>query len=147
MKVKCIANKQSDLKGYEYKTYRHNHFSERFDVVGQYEYPLVIGKEYLIMGMILFRQRLDYLLDADGLILTAPCYLFDISTPLKIPNNWHFRIVGKEEKIYPFIQAFWGYKELCSDKNDYERLIVDMEEMSQQIYFRRKMERLGKVEM
>lgn len=50
------------------------------------------------------------------------------------------RVVDKNENIYPFIQAIWGYKELCTDKQGYEKLIVEMDEESQRIYF------LGKTE-
>ena len=54
--------------------------------------------------------------------------------------DWHFRLVEKEEVIYPFVQAIIGYYELCFDKKAYENLIVEKGEEAQRIYFRRKME-------
>jgi hypothetical protein len=58
----------------------------------------------------------------------------------KVSPHWHFRLIEKDEDIYPFVQAVFGYPELCSDKKSYENLIVEMEEDTIRIYFRRKME-------
>ena len=139
MRIKCIANKHKDLEKYEYKALADDIFG-RFNISKQHEYSLTVGEEYNILGMILFQEYLAYLTDSNGLILTAPCYLFEVTDTKKIPKNWHFRIVEKDENIYPFIQAIWGYEELCLDKQAYEKLIVEMEEESQRTYFRRKIE-------
>ena len=54
--------------------------------------------------------------------------------------NWEFRTIGKDEDIYPFVQAILGYTELCTDKKSYENLIIEKDEYARQIYFKRKIE-------
>jgi hypothetical protein len=75
----------------------------------------------------------------DGFISACPCQLFEI-VDHSVNADWHFRLVEKEEVIYPFVQAIFGYYELCFDKKAYENLIVEKDEEAQRIYFRRKME-------
>lgn len=58
----------------------------------------------------------------------------------KLDTSWHFRLVDKDEDIYPFVQSILGYPELCSDKKAYENLIIERDAESQQTYFRRKLE-------
>jgi hypothetical protein len=112
----------------------------RFGATGYSQYnELDIGKEYLVMGIIVFRTYQAYLIDDSGFISACPCQLFEI-TDNRVNSNWHFRITDKEEETYPFIQAIFGYFELCSDKNAYERLIVEKEEYAKETYFRQKME-------
>lgn len=138
MKVKCIGNKYENLKDYEYKFLNKDEFG-RFGISNKGEYPLTIGKEYLVMGMFLFQNHLAYLIDCSGLIFTAPCYLFEI-VDSRITFLWHFRTVDKKENIYPFVQAIWGYKELCENKQSYEFLIVEQDIEVTQIYYRKKAE-------
>ena len=59
---------------------------------------------------------------------------------VRLNSNWHFRLIEKDEDIYPFVQAICGYYELCYDKKAYENIIVEKDEESQRIYFRRKIE-------
>jgi hypothetical protein len=91
------------------------------------------------MGLIIFESYQAYLIDDNGLISTCPCQLFKI-TDNKLGCNWNYRLIDKDENIYPFIQAILGYPELCSDKNAYENLIVEKEESAERIYYRRKIE-------
>jgi hypothetical protein len=136
MKIKCVNNTGEALRGYEYKSLRKDVLG-RFGATGYTE--LSIGKDYLVMGIIIFETYQAFLLDDGGLITVCPCQLFKV-VDSKINSNWHFRLVEKDEDIYPFIQAIFGYPELCSDKKAYENLIVEMEEETQRIYFRRKTE-------
>jgi hypothetical protein len=139
MKVRCINNTGASLRFYEYKPITNKEVFGRFGASEITEYGIEIGKEYLVMGLIIFQTCQAYLIDDNGLIATYPCQLFDI-TDNKLSSDWHFRIIDKEENIYPFVQAIFGYPELCSDKKAYENLIVEMEEDTQRIYFKRKME-------
>lgn len=138
MRVKCTTNRKKDLADYEYKSLNKGEFG-RFNISDEGEYPVIIGNEYLVVGMIMFQNYLAYLIDESGLIFTAPCYLF-VVTDAEINSRWYFRITNKEENIYPFIQAIWGYKELCFEKQSYEDLIVEMKEEAQGMYYRRKAE-------
>ena len=136
MKVRCIYNTGEALRPHEYKPLE-KRMMGRFGVTGCSEYNgLKIGKEYLVMGIIIFETYQAYLIDY-GFISACPCQLFEIVDE-KVNTNWHFRLIDKNEDIYPFIQAIFGYPELCSDRKAYENLIVEMEEYAEQIYFRHK---------
>ncbi len=112
----------------------------RFGATGHTVYgEIKIGAEYLVMGLIVFETYQAYLIDDNGFISVCPCQLFEVLDD-KLYSNWHFRIIEKNEDIYPFVQAIFSYPELCSDKKAYENLIVERDEESQQIYFKRKLE-------
>ena len=137
MRVRCINNRGNFLRQYEYKELKMDMIG-RFGASGYSEYnQLEIGQEYLVMGIIIFRTYQAYLTDDNGFIFACPCQLFEVIDD-KINVDWHFRLIDKDENIYPFIQAIFGYYELCSDKKAYENLIVEKESEAQQIYFRRK---------
>jgi len=139
MKVRCVYNTGESLRSYENKTLQKAELG-RFGATGYSEYnELDIGKEYLVMGVIIFETYQAYLIDDSGFISACPCQLFEI-VDNKINSNWHFRLIDKNEDIYPFVQAIIGYPELCLDKNAYEDLIVEKDEEAERIYFRRKIE-------
>lgn len=139
MKVKCLYNTGEDLRAYEIKSLRKEELG-RFGATGYTQYgEIQIGKEYLVMGMIMIESYLTYLIDDDGLISACPCQLFEIIDD-KVNQNWHFRLIEKDEGIYPFVQAIWGYYELCYDKKSYEKLITEPDDEAIRIYFRRKIE-------
>ena len=139
MKVRCIYNTGESLRPYENKPLIKGKFG-RFGVSENSKFSEInIGTEYLVMGLIIFETYQAYLIDDNGFISTFPCQLFEIIDSKANPN-WHFRLIEKKEDIYPFIQAIWGYYELCFDKKSYENLIVEKAEESQRIYFRRKLE-------
>jgi len=139
MKVRCLYDNGEALRPYEYEPLRKDMIG-RFGATGYSEYGvLTIGKEYLVMGVIIFQTYQAYLIDDNGLISACPCQLFEV-VDNKVNPNWHFRLIEKDEDIYPFVQSIFGYPELCSDKKAYENLIVEMEEDTQRIYFRRKIE-------
>jgi hypothetical protein len=116
---------------------------EAFGRFGTTEYTeygeIEIGKEYLVMGMILLESHLAYLVDSNAMVSACPCQLFEINDSTLSPN-WHFRVIGHDESMYPFIQAIWGYYELCFDKNAYEKLIVEQDSAAIRLYFNRKLE-------
>ena len=139
MKVKCIYNLGSDLRVYENKPLRPEQFG-RFGASFYTDYQyLNIGKEYIVMGIITFETYQSYVIDNGEEVLCCPCQLFEVIEN-KIMPNWKFRLVDKNESIYPFVQSILGYPELCLDKNSYEQLIVENESSFKQIYFTRKKE-------
>jgi len=139
MKIRCIYNTGEALRTYEYG-YLNKDTLGRFGATGYSEYnELDLGKEYLVMGLIIFETYQAYLIDNDGFISACPCQLFEVMDN-RINANWHFRSIEKDEDIYPFIQAICGYYELCYDKKSYENLIVEKEESSLHTYYKRKIE-------
>ena len=139
MKIRCLHNTGEALRSYEHKSLEKDILG-RFGATGYSEYgELDIGKEYLVMGIIIFETYQAYLIDDSGLISACPCQLFEVIDE-KVNSNWHFRLIEKEENIYPFVQAIFGYYELCFDRKSYENLIVEKDEKTQRVYFRRKVE-------
>lgn len=139
MKVRCVNNRGEFLRQFEYKSLEKNMMG-RFGATGHSEYnEITLGREYLVMGIIIFETYQAYLIDDDGDISACPCLLFEIIDN-KINFNWNFRLVEKNENIYPFIQSILGYPELCSDKKAYENLIVEGDKETAKIYFSRKAE-------
>ena len=139
MKVKCINNTGEFLRSYEYDHLR-NEMLGRFGTTENSQYnEITVGSEYLVMGIITFKDYQAYLIDDEGFISSCPCQLFEI-TDDKVDGDWCFRLIDKEEDIYPFVQAITGYPELCSDKNAYKNLIVEKDEEAERIYFKRKIE-------
>lgn len=137
MKVRCKYNTGQDLRRYENKLLKEEELG-RFGTTANSIYgEITVGREYLVMGMIMFESYLSYLVDDDGLISACPCQLFEVVDD-KVDPKWHFRLIEKEEDIYPYIQAIWGYYELCFDRNSYEKLIVEKAEDVYQTYFKRK---------
>ncbi len=139
MKIRCINNTGESLRSYEYEPITNKEVFGRFGVSEMAEFGIEIGKEYLVMGLITFQTYQAYLIDDNGFISACPCQLFEV-VDNKVNSNWHFRLIEKDEDIYPFVQAILGYPELCSDKKAYENLIVETEQDTQRIYFRRKIE-------
>lgn len=130
MKVKCLHNSGKDLLCHldiPRLTSEHTHYGE-----------LEIGKEYLVMGLILFNDHLGYLID-DEVISVCPYQLFEIIDS-KLPNNWYFNNLMPGDTAYPYVKSIWGFHEMCFEKNFYEKLIVEMEEEAYRVYFKKKME-------
>lgn len=135
MIIKCLHNTGHALRQYEYKPLE-NEILGRFGSTAYSQYnELSIGQEYLVMGLIIFETYQAYLIDDNGFISVFPCQLFEVIDS-KMTPNWHFRLIEKNEDLYPFIQAIFGYYELCFDKKAYESLIIERSKESQQIYFK-----------
>ena len=98
---------------------------------------LEIGKEYLVMGMVLFDEQLCYLID-DGIISVCPYQLFEVIDS-RITSTWHFRALTKNDVMFPYIRTIWGYYEMCFVDDHYQQL-VEAEEEAYRIYYRRKIE-------
>jgi hypothetical protein len=138
MKVKCLYKTGLDLRPYENQSLVDEQFG-RFGASGNSIYgEITVGKEYLVMGIVIFETYQGYLID-EGLISVCPCQLFEV-TDDTLSTNWHARAIEKDEDIYPFIQMVMGYPEFCSDRMAYGNLIVEREEGAQRTYFRRKIE-------
>ena len=139
MKVRCLYNTGEELRPYEYK-FLEKEMMGRFGATGHSIYgELDIGKEYLVIGIIVFETYQAYLVDDSGLISACPCQLFEV-VDSKISSSWHFRLIEKDEDIYPFVQAVFGYQELCHNKKSYEDLIVEKDPEAERIYYLRKSE-------
>lgn len=108
-------------------------------VPDNFDYGLEIGKEYLVMGVVLSENQLWYLVDENGRPGFYPFQLFQISDA-SIHSGWQIKLYEKDDGIFPFNKiAIWGYCELCSDEAHYEKL-VDRESKALEIYFKRKLE-------
>ncbi len=140
MKVRCINNTGKSLIQFEKSEILDNNLFGRFGTSECSEFnELSIGKEYLVMGIIVFDSYQAYLVDDGGLISACPCQLFE-EVDSKVSSNWHFRLIEKDEEIYPYVQAIFGYYELCFEKKAYENLIIEREEGTTFTYFSRKVE-------
>lgn len=139
MKICCINNTGASLRPYEYEPIPNKEMYGRFGASEMVRYEIEVGVEYLVMGIIIFKDYQAYLIDDKGFISACPCQLFEV-TDNEVTPNWHFRLIDKDEDIYPFVQSIFGYPELCSDTKAYEKLIVEKEDEAQRIYFRRKIE-------
>ena len=137
MKIKCINNTGEALRSYENTDLKKEELG-RFGATVYTQYGLIIGKDYLVMGMILGEGTLDYLIDDDGVISAYPYPLFEVIDN-KVSSNWFFRTFKKDDNIYPYQEAVWGYYELVFDDSHYEKL-VDRDEEAHRIYFKRKIE-------
>lgn len=139
MRVRCIYNTGEDLRRYENKPLIEEELG-RFKTTSFTQFgEIEIGKEYLVMGIIIFESYQSYLVDDSGVISACPCQLFEVIDD-KINATWHFRLIEENEDVYPFVQAIYGYSELCLDKKSYENLIVEQNEEAMRTYFRRKIE-------
>lgn len=138
MKVLCISNTGSYLRKYEYEKVVDEHFG-RFGSSAYSKYDLTIGRQYLVMGILTFKTYQAYLVDDDGMISVCPCQLFEIIDSYLNPN-WGFRLIDNDESIYPFLQSILGYFELYSERDMYEKLIIEGNDQAERIYYQRKLE-------
>ena len=139
MRVRCLYNTGDALRPFEYESLMKEMLG-RFGVTGYSKFgELDLGKQYLVMGVIVFKTYQAYLIDDGRAVSACPCQLFEVLDDRTNPN-WHFRIIEKDEDVYPFVQALFGYYELCHDRKSYENLIVEKDEASLRTYFRQKVE-------
>jgi hypothetical protein len=137
MKIRCIYNTGEDIRPYENRVLNKNELG-RFGATGYTQFGLTIGKEYLVMGMLLGEGSLDYLIDDGGYVSAYPYPLFEVIDN-KLPSNWFFRSLKNTDEFYPYQEAIWGYYELVFDDTHYEKL-VDADETAMRTYFKRKIE-------
>lgn len=140
MKVKCIDNRSSFLRQYEYEEIENKDVFGRF---GTSEYStfdeITVGDNYLVMAVIIFQTYQAYLIDDGGTISACPCQFFEVIDD-NVPSNWKYRLIDSDEDIYPDVQALFGYPEFCNDKNSYIDLILEKDAEAEKIYFKRKIE-------
>lgn len=101
-----------------------------------FDYGLELDKEYLVMGIMKNGKQLSYFMDENGKPGFYPCELFEV-VDSRINAEWHFKSYSKDSEMYLYVQAVWGYSELCFDESHYEQ-IVDRDQEALNIYFNRK---------
>lgn len=128
MKIICTNNIAQDLEVQKITT----HF------INDYRCRLTIGREYLVMGMILYKKSscLFYLIDHNGWPDWYPHMLFDV-VDNSLPENWYIKLFNTNENKY--LNILVGFDELCNKNKFYDEL-VEREEEASQIYFNRKEE-------
>lgn len=143
MKVLCNGNTGKFLRSHEYRKLTSETQLGRFGVTGYGVYnEITIGSEYLVMGIIIFKDYQAYLVDDSSIISACPCQLFTIVDD-HIPNGWHFRLIQPNEDSYPFLQAIFSFQEFCQIPDYYNKLIIDKSDDAELIYFSRKEEFYG----
>lgn len=137
MKILCLKNTGEALKDYEYKEISKKELG-RFGATSETQFGLTIGKEYLVMGMILGENSLHYLIDDTVHISAYPYPLFEVIDH-NLPSKWFFKTLNSADRNYPYQEAFWGYQELVFEQDHYKKLVENDEEAIQ-TYFKRKIE-------
>lgn len=90
--------------------------------VEQQEYPVTVGKEYRVMGLMIAKRSncLYYLIDDDDRIWWYPYMLFEISDN-SLPDNWYIKLNDKEGYLGDIFYVS-GFYELCNDEDYYDAL-------------------------
>ncbi len=106
--------------------------------VNDYDYRLILDKEYRVMGMATYRDTncLYYLIDEEGLPNWFPYVLFTLSDNA-LPKNWYIKLY--DQNLSGDIFSLVGFDELCNNE-DFHDLLVEREEKAMRTYFRRKIE-------
>ena len=131
MKIICKENtaKNLDLKEVPNGVRKEHEFSF-----------LVLGQEYLVMGIVGYRNRsgLYYLID-DGCVPNwMPYGLFEVSDKA-FPSNWHIEVIDKKKDPEGVIFFLEGFYELCEGEDFYEALF-EREPDALEVYWKRKNE-------
>jgi hypothetical protein len=123
MKVVCKYNDPSDIPSC---------------IPDNFDYGLVLSKEYLVMGVLTFKKSNDlYLLvDENNRPCWFPYQLFELITN-ELPANWFVKInIGNDYVDY---QNVIGFDELCNNEDFFNQLL-ERDEEAMRIYFKRKLE-------
>jgi len=142
MKIKCIYNTGKDLMRFQDKTLSDSKVilkdskGRSFWCTGETLFGgLEIGREYLVMGIII-RDGLTYYLIDDGNVYLH--LLFEVINN-EINSNWYFRTFTEDDVDYNNREAVCGYYELCFDDKHFIKLI-NMEDNAKDIFLKRKAE-------
>ena len=136
MVVKCVENTGKYLRQFEDQILEDNQFG-KFGVSSQSVMGLDINKNYIVMGISLYNNILNYLVDSGNNDPNFyPSLLFEIHEN-KIFSNWHFKSFKQNNTSE--LSALWGYYELCNVDKHYDNLLL-REESDLEIYFKRKNE-------
>ncbi len=122
MKVICKYNNPSNLPDY---------------IPNDFDYGLELNKEYLVMGILNFKNsdNIYFLVDENGLPSWFPAQIFDISNN-KIPNNWVMKI---NEDIHIDYKNLISFNELCDNEFLFNQ-ILERDDSAMNIYFNKKIE-------
>jgi hypothetical protein len=121
MRITCKSNKGDGLPE---KYFREGYTRES-------EFHLVIGKNYTVFGMALWRSVLVLLLlDEDHLPNWYPIDLFSVEDP-RLPESWFFASYQGNELL---VQALWGYERLVCDSSHHDAL-SDREPNAMKLFF------------
>lgn len=137
MRIRCTYNTGEALRAYESRPLSKDEIG-RFGATEHTQFGLIVGKEYMVMGMIMSSGILNYLIDDSGYISAYPYPLFEVISN-KLPSSWFFGALKSTDNNYSYQEAIWGYYELVFDKTHYEKL-VDLDEEATRMYFRHKIE-------
>jgi hypothetical protein len=110
MKVICIANSGDKLAP--------KHFAVGYSTSSIFH--LVVGKQYVVYGIALWRGLLSYLIvgeyERPG---WYPSDIFEVINP-RVPTTWHFAFFGQNDETW--LNAIWGYEELTNPQH-YDELV------------------------
>lgn len=107
-------------------------------ISNNFDFGLEVGKDYLVMGLLTFKQSNDlyYLVDEGGRPSWFPNQIFEVLSN-DLPYNWYMKInVGDDHVDY---QNLIGFSELCNEQDFFNQLL-ERDEAAMRIYFRRKIE-------
>lgn len=109
--------------------------------VDTYDYGLTLGREYLVMGIAIYKESncLHYLTDHNGSPRWYPYMLFDVLDN-RLDPRWYIDIIGKSEQGN--MHTLIGFKELCNDDNFHD-LLMERDDTAMRTYFERKIEMEG----
>ena len=123
MKVICTGNSGESLPA---RYWGHSYTqATRFD--------LVVGPEYVVYAICLFRDSLSYLLVGEGRRPAwYPAELFQVTNG-EMPSMWQYAFLGFESQL----NAIWGYDELVNVPEYFDDL-SNLEEPAELIFWKRK---------
>lgn len=125
MRILCTANNADSLS--------EKHFEGGYTSSSAFD--LEVGKEYVVYGIILWKDLLSYLVMGEGMFPHwYPSELFRV-TRSELPQGWYFVRFNEDEGFE--VNAIWGYKELV-DKEDHFDDLSNLEKSAIDIFVERK---------
>jgi hypothetical protein len=104
-------------------------------IPNNFDYGLIIHKEYLVMGIVVFKKSKDtyFLIDESGKPSWFPFQIFEIIENV-IPNNWYYII--NNDYDYVDFHSLLSYKEFCDF--EYFNLLLERDNDAMLVYFNNK---------
>lgn len=108
------------------------------NIPDNFDYGLELSKEYLVMGILTFKEsnNLYLLVDESGRPSWFPYQIFEIINS-SLPSGWVVKINIDDDCVD--YKNLIGYNELCS-QDDYFNKLLERDESAMRVYFRRKIE-------
>lgn len=127
MKIKCI-----DVEGYQF-----SRKDVREGITNRVKHRgLTKDKGYVVYGMAIFREGLDYLIFDDfEMPMWYSADLFEVEDSI-LPTNWYHSFWGYEKFG---ITAIWGYSELVKSQDHFDGL-AEQNEKDVDLFMKRKKE-------